>query len=99
MALTCQVTESLVVFATVAVKVCVPLPACTLLLAGHTARRIPGVVVVHDFAVALLGAVEVADVGLKTTSAVSGLPPSSVTTRCTVAYPHDGAVTVAVEAA
>jgi hypothetical protein len=35
--LTCHVTESSVVFATVAVKVCVPLPTNTLLDAGHTA--------------------------------------------------------------
>jgi len=34
--LTCQVTESFVVFARLAVKVCVPVPAVTLLVAGHS---------------------------------------------------------------
>src|SRR5258707_14831026 len=46
--LTCQVTESSVVLATVAVKVCVPLPGGTLLDPGHTASNTVGVPTVHD---------------------------------------------------
>ncbi len=45
---------------------------------------------------AAVGAEEVAEVGLSTTSAVSVAPVLSVTTSCTVARPQEGAVTVAV---
>jgi hypothetical protein len=93
--LTCHVTESSVVLATVAVKACVPLPACTLVDPGHTATRTFGVVTVHDWLLAATGAADVTEVGLRITFAVSTRPTSSVTASWTVAYPQDGAVTVA----
>jgi hypothetical protein len=77
--LTCHVTESSVVLAIVAVKVCVPLPTSTLLDTGHTASSTLEGVTVHDFSVALAGALDVAEVGLRTTLAVSTRPTSSVT--------------------
>ena len=77
--LTCHVTESSVALATVAMKVWEPLPACTLLDIGQTASTTLGVVTVHDFSVALAGALDVAEVGLRTTLAVSTRPTSSVT--------------------
>jgi hypothetical protein len=76
--LTSHVTESSVVLATVAVKVCV-LPATTLLDTGHTASSTLGVLTVHDFSVAAAGAVDAMEVGLRITFAVSTRPTSSVT--------------------
>src|SRR5882757_7171013 len=93
--LTCHVTESSVVLATDAEKVCVPLPTSTLLDPGHTASTSFGDVTVHDFSVALAGAIDVAEVGLRMTFALSTRPASSLTATWTVAYPQDGAVTVA----
>jgi hypothetical protein len=92
---TSQVTPVLVVLATVAVNVCVPVPACTLPLVGQTATITTGFAA-QVVAVALLGAVEVAESGLRTTWALSTEPALSVTETCTVASPHEGAVTVAI---
>src|SRR5712671_7005834 len=94
MPFTSQVTVSSVVLATVAVKVW-PSPAGTLPDPGHTATCTAGAAAEHDLAVAPVGAVDTAEVGLRTTFAVSTRPASSVTATCTVAKPHDGAVTVA----
>jgi hypothetical protein len=77
--LTCHVTESSAVLATVAVKVCVPLPTSTLLDPGHTASSTFGVATVHDLSVAAAGAADVTEVGLRITFAVSTRPTSSVT--------------------
>jgi hypothetical protein len=92
--LTSHATESLVVLATDAVNVCV-LPASTLLDPGHTASSTFGVLTVHDFSVAAAGAADAMEVGLRITFAVSTRPTSSVTATWSVAYPQEGAVTVA----
>jgi hypothetical protein len=75
---TSHATESLVVLATVAVKVSVS-PACTLLDPGHTASSTFGGLTVHDLSVAAAGAVDVMEVGPRITFAVSTRPTSSVT--------------------
>jgi hypothetical protein len=79
MSSTCHVTESSVELATVAVNVCVPFPTSTLLDPGHTAISTFGVTTVHDCWVAAADAVDVAEVGLRITFAVSTRPTSSVT--------------------
>src|SRR4051794_17313813 len=93
--LTDHVTVLSVVFATDAVTDCC-LPVTTWIEAGHTATNTFGVVVEQAGVATSAGAVEVAEVGLNRTSAVSVRPPSSVRIRRSVPYPQDGAVTVAV---
>src|ERR1700731_4382464 len=79
MPFTSHVTESSAVLATVAVKACVPVPAGTLPDPGHTATSAAGAAAEHDLVAALIGAVDTAEVGLRTTFAVSTRPASSVT--------------------
>ena len=84
------------VLAALAVKACVPDPATTLAVPGHTATTGAGVLTEQDLSVAFVGAIDVAELGLNTTSAVSVFPASSVTVTRTVPYPQAGAVAVAV---
>src|SRR3954469_11022457 len=93
--LTDHVTVLSVVFATDAVTDCWR-PVTTWIEAGHTATNTFGVVIEQAGVAVSAGAVEVADVGLNTISAVSVRPPSSVRVKRSVPYPQDGAVTVAV---
>ena len=81
--LTCHVTDSSVVFATVAVNDCVS-PVLMFAVIGQIATRIEAVEAEHEVTVAFVGALDVEDAGLSTTLAVSCRPASSVTVICAV---------------
>ena len=95
---TCQVTAVLVVLPSVAARVSVE-PVCTLSVDGHTSIWIDGATVEQPFCPAVDGALLLTELGVMTTSAVSVRPASSVTVSATVATPHEGAVTLALEVA
>lgn len=99
--LTSHITALPAALTTVAVKACVPCPACTLGPLGATVMYVGAVgmkAVRQGVLPALAGAVVVALVGLTITLAVSILPGMSVTVRVTVngAAPLAGACTVTV---
>jgi len=69
--LTLHVTAVFEVFVTVAVNICMPVPACKLFVAGVTVTATGSTAAGHLPLFAFAGAVVVADVALTTTSAVS----------------------------